>query len=127
MKNKLYLILYYTSFVLTIGTTLFFNKYYDYKNYIVDNYHSLVGCLKAINIILVIVFTILLIFRKKITKSSLLFPISYLVFFLVIALIAYYYHSIVGEGFMDYFYFIFFIFIDYLLLNIYSLISLLKS
>ncbi|HOZ89211.1 MAG TPA: hypothetical protein PK737_03165, partial [Bacilli bacterium] len=115
------------SFILTIGTTIFIYNSKQFKVLWIDNYYLLVSNMMAINIILVIVFTILLIIMKKITKVSLLFPISYLGFCLVMALIAIYYNDIVGVSWMHYLYFLSFIFIDYLLLNIYSLISLLKS
>ena len=89
-NKKLYIGLYYLSFIGTIILCLFLVKgpitYYNYEFSLVTGLPILVLLL---NILLTIVFTILLIVRKKLSKVNILFPIIYIVFTLLVLLVCY--------------------------------------
>ena len=127
-NKKLYIGLYYFSFIGTIILCLLLAKgpirYYNYEFYLIGGLPVLVLFL---NILLTIVFTILLIVRKNIVKPNILFPIIYIVFILLVLLVCHLFNGRVLMPYMHYSYYIVFIIIDNLLLNVYSLLSIEKK
>lgn len=132
MKTKLYLILYYLCFIIT-----FLVIWYGAFNYVPlfqlgNKIHIIDSLLQyimnhlfivsVINIILIIIFTILLIKKKKINVNSLIFPISYLLFLIVIMIICFMFNNKIALEYMHFGYYQRFILIDYVLFNIYSIL-----
>ena len=127
-NKKLYIGLYYLSFIGTIILCLFLvNGPITYYNYEFDLVVGPPILILMLNILLTIAFTILLIVRKKLSKVNILFPIINIVFTLVVLLICYLFNNRVLIPYMHYSYYINFIIIDNLLLNIYSLLSIEKK
>ena len=125
LKNNKYLILYYMSFILT-SIFLYLKADICYE---LNNIFSFV--LAVINLILVIIFSIFL-FNKKINKYKILFPISYIVFLIILVIISFilnekivindmHYPYVIND--IHYPYYICFLLFEYLLLNVYSLLS----
>ncbi len=122
MKDKLYIILYYLAFVITLGLVVI------YSSTLVDFYGEGINFLPYallifINIIIVVVFTIMLIKNKKMDKTLIAFPISYILFVVILYLIGMIFDKKMVIPMIEYNYFNLFIMIDYLLLNMYSLLS----
>jgi len=127
MKKNKYLILYYISFVITIA----FSVFSTYK------YHALYGIgeeintglitnileniFVVINLILVIAFTILIIKKKKIVVDSLMLPISYICFFIIVMILCFLFNNKVMVPYIHFEYYLFFINTGLLFLNSYSL------
>ena len=125
MKTNKYIVLYYLSFVITMAFVIFSS--YKYLEILSLNGNTLLSemsnnILGIINLILVIVFTILLIKKKKIQVESMLFPYVYLAFFVIVLSLCFLFNSKVMISYMHFEYYTFFIGIGYLLFNIYSLL-----
>ena len=128
MKNKKYLVLYYFSFIVTI----LFTGFSTYKSMelleIGDiNFTSLLSnmtgnILLFINIVLVIIFTVLIICKRKLVIDSLLLPIIYISFFTIVVLLSFLFNNKVMVSYLHFEYYAFFINIGYLILNCYSLL-----
>lgn len=133
MKNKKYLVLYYFSFVITI----LFMGYASYKYLKIISIgdigfseiisHIFDGVIGIINIIMVVIFTILVLKRKKIKVDNNLFPIAYICFFTIVVALCFIFNNKVMVPYMHFNYYLFFINIGYLLLNIYSLLLVNKK
>ena len=121
MKNKLYVVLYYLSFILTLGILWYSSTFVDYYGG-VDLFPYVI--LLFINVILVISFTIMLIINKKIDNSLIWFPITYMLFVIIVYLLGIFFDRIMIMPKIEYTYFNVFIMADYLLLNIYSLLCI---
>ena len=116
LKNNKYLILYYMSFILT-SIFLYLKADICYE---LNNIFSFV--LAVINLILVIIFSIFL-FNKKINKYNILFPILYIVFLIILVIISFILNEKIVINDIHYPYYICFLLFEYLLLNVYSLLS----
>lgn len=123
-KATMYKILYYICFVISIliwfGTkSLITELGTDIGTYT----NSLLG---IINIILVIIFSLKLI-KKRIDKVNLLFPVSYIIFCIIVIIICFVMNTKLIIPYIQFSYYIGFILFNYILLNIYSILSLNKS
>ena len=123
MKCKLYLALYYFSFLLTLGLVVI------YSSTLVDFYGEGLNFLPYallifINLLLVVAFTIMFIKNKKMEKTLTAFPISYILFVIILYFIGMLFDKKMIIPMIEYNYFNLFIMIDYLLLNVYSLLSI---
>ena len=131
MKTKVYLVLYYLSFIITILALGYAAYYYvplfelGEKLSFIDNFISYfinnLLIVSIINLMLIIVFTVLLLKKEKIVVDSLVFPISYILFLVGIMIICYLFNNKVALEYMHYGYYQKFIMIDYIMLNVYSL------
>lgn len=126
MKDKLYIILYYLAFVITLGLVVI------YSSTLIDFYGEGINFLPYallifVNSILIIVFTVRLIRNKKMEKTFIAFPISYILFVVILYLIGMIFDKKMIIPMIEYNYFNLFIMIDYLLLNVYSLLSIKKK
>ncbi len=117
MKNKIYLLLYYISFLLTLVIFFITTKQYDLI------YNDMVFIITNIGIIMTIIFTILY-WKKKAEFNSIFFPVSYLVFTVLIIIICLLFDNKVLVRHMHYNYYFIFILVDYILLNTYSLLCI---
>ena len=123
MKDKLYVVLYYLSFLLTIGIIWYSSTFIDFFGGV--NLIPYVVLL-VINILSVIVFTIRLIINRKTDNTLIAFPISYMLFVIIVYILGFVFDSRMIIPKIEYSYFNLFIEIDYLLLNIYSLLCIEK-
>ena len=124
MNNpKTFKILYYLCFIVTLLPCFIASlKISFFANSIQTPLFFMLG---IINLILVIIFSILLI-KKKINKTNILFPIIYLLFLILVIIIAFIYNNKLIIPYIHFNYYISFILFNYLLLNIYSLLSIPK-
>ena len=124
MKGKLYLVFYYLAFLITIGALW-------YSGSKITLYGGNIGIiyilLNLINFILFAIFTIRIIINKKVEKASLIFPISYIIFVCILYLIGFLFDKKLIIPMIEYIYFNIFILLDYILLNIYSVLSIKKK
>ena len=128
MKNKMYLILYYISFIVTV----LFLGFAIYKSNGLLSYSdgslsdllsiSLLSVLGIINILLVIIFTVLNLKKNKINPQNILYPIFYLCFFTIIVIMCFLFNNKVMVRYIHFDYYSVFICIGYLFLNIYTLL-----
>ena len=117
MKNKIYLITYYFCFLITMILLLIMNK----NEYIIgDDIYYIIG---YINVFLVIIFSILQV-KKKFNFNSIIFPISYIIFYIMIVIICLIFNNKVLIPSMHYHYYLKFLLGDYLLLNIYTILNI---
>ena len=128
MKNKLYLVLYYISFIITFTLCIrtFFNLKLPIERQIIflgEQAFKYYVLLISLNITIFILFTIGIIRKKEYDNSSLIVPISYLVFYLIILIICLLYDKIVIIKNLHYAYYELFLLFAYLLFNIYSLLG----
>jgi len=113
MKTKNYLILYYICFIATILFSIITSLCFNMSS-----------VLLIINVILGIIFTGLIIKIKKINVNSLIFPISYIIFFIVVVGLCILFNTKVLVQFVHFGYYQFFILINFLLLNVYSILCI---
>ena len=130
MDNKKYVVLYYISFVLTLAFAIFSSLKYSEivsinsdTSWISNLSENILG---IINLVLVIIFTAMLIRKKKIEKETVLFPVIYLCYFLIVVVLCFLFNSKVIISYMHFEYYLLFINVGYLFLNGYSLLSLKK-
>lgn len=123
MKNKLYKILYYICFILTLilaGVLNFWSK-----EAAIDNNPNLF--LYGINLLLFIIITVLLLTKKKLNNVNISLPIIFILFIIIATIIGAIYNSITIWPLIHVNYYITFILIDYLALNLYTLLSISKE
>lgn len=82
--------------------------------------------LGIINLILLIIVSISLIKKKELQNTNILFPIIHLLFFSIVIIISILYNSKLIIPYIQFGYYLSFILFNYLLLNIYTLLSIKK-
>lgn len=117
-NSKSYKILYYLCFILNI----FIHFILIRNSVLFEGYLSSI-ILGFINLILVLLFSYLLIKKKEINNTNILFPILFLVFSIIVIIIMFLFNSRLMIPYIHYNYYISFIGINYILLNVYSLLS----
>lgn len=80
----------------------------------------------SINLILSLILIVSFVKKKMIKNVSIIFPVSYLTFMFAVTIIAIVYNSILLIPFIHINYYISFILFNYLLLNVYSILSISK-
>ena len=126
-NKKLYVGLYYFSFLLSIFVCILPNTLqiiFVNSNYFENIYLGLSAIplvLIVINLILVLIFTIFLI-KKKLDDVNILFPIIYITFTMIILLICTLFNSRLVIPFIQFSYYTKFILINYILFNLYSIL-----
>ena len=128
MKNKKFLLLYYLSFVITI----LFTGFATYKNlelleigdigFVSILSDMMQNIIFLINMVLVIVFTVLLLRKRKIVVDSLWLPIIYVCFFTIVLVMCLLFNNKVVIPYLHLGYYTSFINVGYLFLNGYSLL-----
>ena len=123
-KSLVYKILYYVSFVFTLGLTffltrldedLYFNRATNFQLFMI-----------VINVLLVIIFSVKL-RKNKLENINIVFPINYLIFSILVILIAFLMNNKLILTYAQFGYYINFILFGYLLLNIYSVLCFEKK
>lgn len=132
-KNTIYIVLYYISFIISLSLiflpNLLLNKFglgEEITEYLVSNTFISI-MLEGINIIIVILFTIKILQKQKVLNVNIMFPIIYMVFVFIILLGCNLFNSRLVIPNIHFTYYIVFILINYLLLNIYSVLSFEKN
>ena len=128
MKEKKYLVLYYISFVITLifigySTSKTLNLYSidEVSSSFREIMSSMFGnALVIINLVLVAIFTIF-VWKKKIKIDSIALPVMYIAFFAIVVVLCFLFNIKVIVPFIHFDYYLSFINIGYLLLNVYSL------
>lgn len=113
MKTKKYLILYYICFLSTLLFSILTTSIFNIST-----------LLLTINILISFIFTYLIIKYKKLQIKNLLFPISYIIFFIIILILCFLFNNKVLIEYIHFQYYQLFILINFLLLNIYSVLSI---
>ena len=134
--NKKYFTLYYIGSLLTYSLVIIALIYqllasnkigviYNFSDYL-DRY-VLVDVLAVISFTLFIIISLFLINKKTFNIDKLIFPISYLVFFVFIVIISLLFNNKAVVKNMHFTYYYGFLIFDHILLNIYTLMSLKKK
>lgn len=119
MNNSMFKKLYYFCFGINIVLFVF--------SVLTFSFNGLVNIiLFAINFILSLIIIISFMKRRKINNVNTAFPIIFIVFSVIVSIIAIIYSFRLFIPFMHINYYISFIFINYLMLNIYTMLSISK-
>lgn len=122
-SSKNYKIVYYLCFSLTLVAVSLTQCFISYYNVLFGGLNIFLG---IVNTILVVVFAFLTA-KRKLHKVKTMFPIIYLLFLIVIMATSFAYNSIAVIPYLHFNYYITFILCNYILLNIYSLLSIPKK
>ena len=131
-SKKIYLGLYYFSLILSIFVcviprilqTNIINPSSSIDIYV--NLSEISIYLMVINVWMVVYFSILL-SKRKLNNVNILFPISYILFTVIILIVCLLFNNKVLIPYLQFSYYINFILINYILLNIYSVLSFSKN
>lgn len=118
-KNRDYILLYYTCFILSITCFFLTNIMCD------ENVYSLmINLFIILNIVFVVINSIGFIIKTKYEFTSIVMPISYIVFVFIVGIISVIYNNYVVISYMHLSHFFSFIVVYYLLLNIYTILCI---
>lgn len=125
-NSKKYIILYYISFLVTVFVSLFLDS--TITIFSANIFMSgLIILSLIINLVLVVLFSIFIFMKRKLMKTNLLFPITYLLFLVFVLLFSVIYDDRLILSVIHYHYYFMFVLVDYLLFNIYSVLSFKKK
>ena len=124
-NNKKYLVLYYASFLVTICAFLFLTNSITVFSLEPFPYGFYTLAL-ILNLGFVVLFSVFLFMKKILYKVNLLFPVLYLLFFGFVLFFSIIYEERLILPVIHYQYYFMFVLGDYLLLNIYSILSITK-
>lgn len=122
MHNRfVYNILYYITFIIMMATALYLRSIETiFETPLV---YPIAFLMIITNFILTIIYSIKL-FKKHTQKASIFFPIICLIFTVIIYIISYLYNEKLIIEYLQYSYYYSFVLFNYILLNIYSILSL---
>lgn len=136
-NNKLFKCLYYLAFLLAVIIFVTYRSYVLSKvSYGLDiNFIELLFanmfpggffgiCIFYINIFMVIFFTILLLLKKEIKNVNVLFPAIFILYLVILIVVSVMFTDRVVEPYVQYEYYMTFIYAGYLFLNVYTLLSI---
>lgn len=123
-KEKTYIYLYYLCFILSIIIYIIPYQFIvifspDTSNLTIRSLFNTVVLL--INLILVILFSVYL-KKKKFTPGNIIMPITYIVFWIVIITVCFLFNSRLVIPNLQFVYYAKYIYIGYLILNVYSIL-----
>lgn len=125
LKNHKYNIIYYICFLFTVSCTFISASLASIFD---EGIFSIINVvLLLINIVLVILYSILLLQKRKFKADSLAFPILYLVFLFSVIFISIIYNDKLIVPYIQFNYYTSFILWNYILLNAYSLLLFTKK
>lgn len=123
-NSKIFKILYYLAFIITISLWFYTTKVINIYGNIE---HTPINLLLAIiNLILVIIFNIKVI-KNKLNNINILFPISYILFTIIVVIFVLIINNKLIIPYIHYTYYMSFILFNYILLNLYSILSITKK
>ena len=124
MNNiKLYKVLYYVCFLVTSIIYILSTSKISYFGIPTAVYFDRI--LAIVNLILVIIFTIK-IFKSKINRITNIFPIIYLLFLIIICILSIFTNNKLIIPYIHYCYYLGFVLFNYVLFNVYTILSLKK-
>ena len=123
-KSTIFKILYYICFVVTLFIWIYASKVIDV--YAIDIRTTSNSILGIINLIFIIIFSIK-VFKNKLKNTNILFPIIYLIFSIIVVIISFIMNSKLVISYIHFSYYVSFILFNYLLLNLYSILSIHKK
>ena len=132
-NSKLFKVLYYICFIITFGFTIYSSL--NTSNLVSLNNSMfeldfMLSILPSIilvsNLILVIIFSMFA-FKRIVNNINIVFPISYLLFFTIVVVIMFMFNDKLIYPYIHYNYYLSFILFNYLLLNLYSILSFEKK
>ena len=121
-KSMVYKILYYTIFLFTIVMCFFTKSKIDVYMVTLETLSNML--LVIINLILIVIFSIKI--KNKLGNINLLFPIIHIIFMVLVFILSLSMNNKLLFPYMHFTYYISFILFNYLLLNIYSILSFVK-
>lgn len=125
-NSKKYIVLYYLSFLVTVCAFIFLNNTVIVFSLEPFPYGFYTLAL-ILNLVFVALFSVFLFMKKKLLKVNLLFPVLYLLFFGFVLFFSIIYEDRLLLPVVHYQYYFMFVLGDYLLLNIYSILSFKKK
>lgn len=123
-KPLVFKILYYICFLFSMFIWIYASNLIDI--YAIDIRTFANTIFGILNLILVIIF-IIKSFKTKLNNANILFPIVYLIFSIIVVVLAFIMNSKLIIPYIHFSYYISFILFDYLLLNLYSVLSIYKK
>ena len=123
-KSLSFKVLYYICFGFTIATWIIASKSVNTLGLSIEI--GIAPILGLLNLILVIIFSVKSI-KNKLENVNILFPIIYLLFLIIVIILALIMNNKLMIPNIHYGYYISFILFNYLLLNIYAILSFPKS
>ena len=123
-KSIVFKVLYYICFVVTLFIWIYASKVIDV--YAIDIRTTSNSILGIINLIFIIIFSIK-VFKNKLKNTNKLFPIIYLIFSIIVVIISFIMNSKLVIPYIHFSYYVSFILFNYLLLNLYSILSIHKK
>jgi len=125
-NTKTFKILYYLCFILCIlYISILSNIVSIYSSSIIQTFSFYF--FGILNLLSVIIFSVSLIKKRELKNINIMFPIIYLVFFVAVIIISVLYNSKLIIPYIHFGYYLSFILFNYLLLNIYTLLSIKKK
>lgn len=119
-KPLIFKILYYICFIISVITWFIFSNFVDeFAITIKTTSNAIFG---IINLILVIIFSLKII-KHKLSEINIMFPISYLIFLLIVVILIFIMNNKLIIPYIHLNYYMPFILFNYLLLNVYSVLS----
>ena len=123
-NSKIFKILYYIAFLITISLWFYtVNVINVYGNIEATSINIL---LAIINLILVIIFSVKII-KNKLKDINILFPIVYILFTIIVIILVFMINNKLIISYIHYTYYMSFILFNYILLNLYSILSITKK
>jgi len=123
-KSLMFKILYYFCFVFTAVIWVYASNLVDTFGIVIRTTMNTI--LILVNLTLVGIFSIKLI-KNKLEQTNIIFPVVYLVFVVIVVILAYIMNNKLIIPYIHYGYYVSFILFNYLLLNIYSVLSFIKK
>lgn len=123
-KSPIFKILYYICFIVTLFIWISASKVIDV--YAIDIRTGSNSILGILNLVFVIIFSIK-IFKNKLKNTNILFPIIYLIFSILVVIISFIMNNKLVIPYIHFSYYVSFILFNYLLLNLYSILSINKN
>ncbi len=122
-SSKNYKIFYYLCFSFTLIAVSLTQSFISYYDVLFGNLNIALG---IFNTILVVIFASLTA-KRKLSKVQTMFPVLYLLFLIIILATSFLYNLIAVVPYLHFNYFITFVLFNYILLNLYSLLSIPKK
>ena len=123
-KSKIFIILYYLCLILSIGLVMYSSSLMT--EFGVSIWEDITSGFVFLNIILVLIFSLGLI-KRKLKNINIIFPIIYLIFMALVVILMFIINNKLIMPYIHFDYYISFILFDYLLLNLYSVLSIYKK
>lgn len=123
-KSKIFIILYYLCLILSIGLVMYSSSLMT--EFGVNIWEDITSGFVFLNIILVLIFSLRLV-KRKLKNINIIFPIIHLIFMVLVVILMFIINNKLIMPYIHFDYYISFILFNYLLLNLYSILSIYKK